>query len=564
MREAEVMSHAESIEVSSRRPLRVACIGAGPGGLFAAIALAKSIPGSAIDVYERNARNNVYGFGVVFSDATYNNINQVDSVLKEVLEAHGRHWDTIRVVSQGVTVPASGNGMSAVHRRRLLEAMSQRAESLGVRLHYATPVTVDALLSRHAYDLIVAADGTGSTTREPFTATLGHTRSIATVKFIWFATTYPFKGLTFLHKQSEFGNFAVHAYPIGEGLSTFIVETDEATWRKAGLDKFDVTQPAGPSDEKTQNFLADLFAEEIDHQPLVANNSRWANFCTRRTRTWHVEAEDGTPLAFLGDSVHTAHFSVGSGTKMAMEDAGVLAQCLQAQPHDIAAALKAYESIRSPEVDKIQDSALPSLSWWDHFGRYQQSLPPWQFSFHFFSRAISLGKLRVRDAAFAAQSEDAWRRAFHNQPLSTPLVVGDRTLKSRLLYVLSQTNTAVELGDGVTWIEACGTEAPGYAGCALFAAPEADAATLPPSILPALDALARQQPALVVIHRGTPLSRVLTSEYLRMQWHIPTILIDGPEALHTRRALSIHDCIETTVLSGRADAVAFVIDTPHA
>ncbi|TAN27115.1 MAG: 2-polyprenyl-6-methoxyphenol hydroxylase [Castellaniella sp.] len=557
------MSTTESAATSPKHLLRVACIGAGPGGLFAAIALAKAVPGSHIDVFERNARDNVYGFGVVFSDTTYHNINQVDSVLKEVLDAHGRHWNTIRVVSRGVTTPASGNGMSAVHRRHLLAAMSARAEQLGVHLHYATPATIDTLLEQQAYDLIVAADGTGSATRERFAERLGHTRSVATVKFIWFATPFQFQGLTFLHKQSRFGNFAVHAYPIGEGLSTFIVETDEDTWHKAGLDAFDVTQPAGPSDEKSQQFLAELFADEIDHQPLVANNSRWANFCTRRTQTWHVQADARTAVAFLGDSVHTAHFSVGSGTKMAMEDASILAQCVQEHPGDLETALSTYERIRAPEVNKIQDSALPSLSWWDHFGRYQRALPPWQFSFHFFSRAISLGKLRVRDTAFVAQSEAAWRQAFQSPPLSTPLTAGTCTFSSRLLFVRHQTAGSVQLGDGLTWIEALPVDAPQYAGYALCAAPDADTATLGAREQAALDVLAHHRPTLAVIHQGTPLSRVLASEYLKMQHGIPTLLVDDLAALRSRRALSIHDDIETLVLSGRADAVAFALDTPQ-
>src|SRR5215208_4091344 len=300
------------------RPMRVACIGGGPGGLFAAIALTQTVPGCSVDVFERNSASDVFGFGVVFSDATLDNIDAVDPVLRETLAAHGRHWDTIAVRSNGTTLTAGGNGMSAVHRRLLLESLRRRAVDLGARLHFDSPVTVDELDSRGGYDLVVAADGTNSTVRQQFIADLGHTVDAARVKFIWFGTTYQFDGLTFLHERNEHGNFAVHGYPIGSGLSTFIVETDEPTWRRAGPDGFDVAQPPGPSDLASQQYLEELFADQIEGHGLVANNSRWANFRTRRTRRWHTVSAHGTPVVLLGDAVHTAHFSVGSGTKMAM------------------------------------------------------------------------------------------------------------------------------------------------------------------------------------------------------------------------------------------------------
>ena len=308
------------------RPLRVACIGGGPGGLFTAIALSHSIPDASIDVFERNQESDVFGFGVVFSDATLDNVDAVDPVLRETLDANGTHWDTISVRTESATMSAGGNGMSAVHRRVLLDAMRKRACDRGARLHFASEMTVDELDARGDYDLIVAADGTNSSVRQRFADELGHTVDEARVKFIWFGTTFQFDGLTFLHKQSEHGNFAVHGYPIGSGLSTFIVETDEPTWRRAGLDAFDVTTPPGQSDVETQCYLETLYADQIDGHKLVANNSRWANFRTRRTQRWYTHAENGTPVVLLGDAVHTAHFSVGSGTKMAMEDAAVLAQ----------------------------------------------------------------------------------------------------------------------------------------------------------------------------------------------------------------------------------------------
>ncbi|MDI6630166.1 MAG: 2-polyprenyl-6-methoxyphenol hydroxylase, partial [Rhodococcus sp. (in: high G+C Gram-positive bacteria)] len=273
--------------------------------------MAHSAPDAIVEVYERNHESDVFGFGVVFSDATLDNIDRVDPVLRDTLADHGRHWDSIEVHAKGEVTAAGGNGMSAVHRRVLLGALRHRALELGAKLHYSTTASVQSLDEDGGYDLIVAADGTNSASRDSFAADLDHSVEEATVKFIWFGTTFQFDGLTFLHKQSEHGNFAVHAYPIGSDLSTFIVETDEDTWRKAGLDGFDMSSPPGESDAISQRYLEDLFADRIDGAKLVANNSRWANFKTRRTGRWHSRTERGTPVVFLGDAMHTAHFSVG-------------------------------------------------------------------------------------------------------------------------------------------------------------------------------------------------------------------------------------------------------------
>jgi anthraniloyl-CoA monooxygenase len=533
---------------SSTSPLRIACIGGGPGGLFTAIALSRTLPGCRVDVFERNSESDVFGFGVVFSDTTLDNVDAVDPVLRETLTAHGRRWDTIAVHSNGVTVTAGGNGMSAVHRRVLLQSLRRRAEDLGAHLIYDSPVTVDEL-DGVGYDLIVAADGTNSTVRQQFLGDLGHTVDEARVKFIWFGTTHQFDGLTFLHERNEHGNFAVHGYPIGSGLSTFIVETDEPTWRRAGLDGFDVAQPPGPSDLVTQRYLEDLFGH-----PLVANNSRWANFRTRRTRHWHTVSAHRTPVALLGDAVHTAHFSVGSGTKMAMEDAAALAQSIAERPTDIPTALDRFEQIRRPQVAKVQDSATPSLSWWDHFGEYQRALAPWQFGFHFFSRAISAEKIRQRDPGFVADSERAWRDLHGAGPLETPLTVGGRILERRLLAVETSTPQQVRLGDGSTSLHAM---ADGTGDAVLVTAPDTVGTTLDDTTTTALDDVCDRRPAAVVIRGGSPLSRVLCSERVRLLSGIPAIIVDQHASVRARRAVDEIDNAATLILSGRADAVTY-------
>lgn len=553
------MSIATHFPVPDAAPLRVACIGGGPGGLFTAIAVAHAIPRARIDVFERNRASDVFGFGVVFSDATLDNIDRVDPVLRDALAAHGRHWDTIEVRSKGETTAAGGNGMAAIHRRALLDALRERATALGARLHYATTVDVDTLDAAGTYDLIVAADGANSRTRDRYLDDLGHSVHEAAVKFIWFGTTFAFEGLTFLHKRSEHGNFAVHAYPIGSGLSTFIVETDEASWRRAGLDNFDTTLPPGPSDNVSQRYLEKLFADEIDGHELVANNSRWANFRTRRTRHWHTRGAAGTPVVLLGDAVHTAHFSVGSGTKMAMEDAAVLAHAIADHRGDLESALAHFQKVRKPQVARIQDSSTPSLSWWDHFGEYYRALQPWQFGFHFFSRAISAEKIRVRDPRFVAESERSWIRCHGAPPLETPLRIGRTTFTTRLLQLSETSGTGVEVGDGTRSLTAVPPDSPtgDRSEPVLFTAPDADHTSLDDIARADLDTLCGRRPAAVVIRGGTPLSRALSSEYVRFAHHLPTIVIDAPTAVRARRAVDERDNAATMVLSGRADAVAY-------
>ncbi len=224
--------------------------------------------------------------------------------------------------------------------------------------------------------------------------------------------------------------FAVHGYPFGPDASTFIVETDEESWRRAGLDAFDVSQPPGPSDMASKTYLEALFAEHLDGHPLLVNNSRWGNFRTIRCARWR-----SGNVVILGDAAHTAHFSVGSGTKMALEDAAALAQCVTDHPGDLDAALAAFEAARRPPVDKIQGAAGPSLSWWEHFGRYHDHLEAPQFAFHFFSRAIPLDKLATRDPRFVADVSGWWADRFGTPPLATPLSVGGPKLDGRVVSV---------------------------------------------------------------------------------------------------------------------------------
>ncbi|GAA3832744.1 hypothetical protein GCM10022403_077250 [Streptomyces coacervatus] len=502
---------------------RIACVGGGPGGLFFAALIKQADPSVEVTVFERNRAEDTFGFGVVFSDATLAAIHAADPVLRTALAEYGRHWDDIEVRLKGQRIRCGGNGMAAITRKTLLQLLHRRAEEVGVELRFSHEVPADPA-ELAGYDLIVAADGANSRFRDRLADVLVPEVEVATAKFIWFGTDYLFDGLTFVHEHGPHGTFAVHGYPISDSVSTFIVETDEASWRRAGLDEFDTAQPPGPSDEKSKAYLEKLFAEQIDGRELLVNNSRWGNFRTRRTHRWH-----SGNVVLLGDAAHTAHFSVGSGTKMAMEDAVALADSLLAHRDDLPGALEAYESARQPSVEKIQNSARPSLSWWEHFGRYHDAFEPTRFAFHFISRSIGKERIARRDPGFVDQVVRDWRAAHDGHaPLDTPLRLGEREFTGRRL-------TGADLA-------ALRTEA----GLLWLTAPDSEAQL--PQIYDQLgDTLTGDTPPeLVAVQGGTPLTRSLLAEQIRLVHGVPALIVE--DGLDDDRA-------ETLLLSGRADLV---------
>jgi len=499
--------------------MRIAIIGGGPGGLLFAALAARNVPGAHVDLFERNRADEAFGFGVVFSDATQNGVDAADSALRETLDASGVRWDAIRVSLKGETLSFRGNGMGAVLRKDLLAALQRRAAEAGAHLHFSAPHRAEDLTD---YDVVVAADGANSQTRAWIgDDTLGVTYDVAAAKFIWFATDAAFEGLTFLHTFVEGlpdgvpGVFAAHAYPIGGGLSTFIVETDEDTWRAAGLDGFDPATPPGPSDEHTQRRLEEVFAPLIGGARLIGNNSRWGNFRTIRARSWHRGR-----VALLGDAVHTAHFSVGSGTKMALEDAIALADALVAHPDDVEAAFTAYEAVRQPQVARIQGAARPSLSWWENFGTYFHAFEPWQFGFHFFSRALPAAKIARRDPDAVNRALDRWQSRHGAPPLDSAVTgPGSRVLLDRRVLNRDELPPVVTVatGDGIRPDDAVRDALRGHT-----------------------DATA------VLVTGGSPLDRQLAAEAARLR-HGVAAIIDEPDCDEDRAM--------TLVLSGRADAV---------
>jgi salicyloyl-CoA 5-hydroxylase len=524
--------------------MRVAVVGGGPGGLFLAALVSRGLPNAEVVVLERNQRSDAFGFGVVFSDATLRTIDAADPVLREGLADFGTHWDRIAVWNRGERHEFAGNGMAAIHRRRLLGLLQDNAEQAGATLRFGEEAPPVAQLSAE-FDVVVGADGTNSSVRRHLgNDVLGHSTETAAAKFIWFGTTFLFDGLTFVHRESEHGTFAVHGYPISSELSTFIVETDEPTWRRAGLDRFDVTQPPGTSDVDSQHYLAKLFADDIDGADLVANNSRWGNFVTRRTRTWH----QGN-IALLGDAVHTAHFSVGSGTKMAMEDAVVLAEEIVRHADDTAGAFSAYEEARQPKVERIQDSARPSLSWWERFGRYRAQLDPLTFAFHFFSRTIDIERIAKRDPQLVQDVRSRWQEREGATALRTSLdLPGTRAATSRVLTLQGEDAELVLLDDVGEVLRVDAGIGTVIQGAILVEAPESE--ELVDSVLAALPDDVR----VALVRGGCDLPRMLVCEELRLDRGCIVVL-----------AGDVDDAVaETLVLSGRVDAVARTAGTGDA
>ncbi len=515
--------------------------------MFFATLLRQLAPEHEIVVFERNRPDNTFGFGVVFSDATLSNLGDADPVLTERLGEQGQSWEQIEVRAKGEVLRCGGNGMAAIARRQLLDLLYRRAAEVGVVLRFQKNIV--QLSDLQGFDLVVGSDGANSMVRNVLSKSFGPAIHQASAKFIWFGTTYRFRGLTFLFENSPYGVFAVHGYPIDENTGTFIVETDEETWAAAGMDRFDVAQPPGPSDIGSKEYLESLFSQQIEGCNLLVNNSRWASFRTVRNRAWH-----SGNVVLLGDSAHTAHFSVGSGTKMAMEDGAALAFALSRPGMELEEALDQYEKQRRPSVEGIQGSAAPSLSWWENFGSYYRVMEPAQFAYHFFTRAISGDRVRRRDAEFVNEVARWWERKHGADPLHSPMELSGElsgmTAVSRLVLVreisagLAEAEFLTEQGRQTLLLESSESPASRSNDVALISIPSSFSGY--ESARGQLDQVLRRKPALVGISGGTVLERALLSERARLSANVPSLVIEDE--------LDI-DAALTTVLSGRADFV---------
>jgi anthraniloyl-CoA monooxygenase len=386
--------------------MRIAVLGGGPGGLYFA-ALAKQLDaGHEVTVWERNAADDTFGFGVVFSDETLGGIEHADAVIFSAMRREFARWDDIDVHFRGSTLTSGGHGFAAMSRKRLLAILQARCAELGVRVLFRTEADATALAGRH--DLVVAADGMNSATRTGFASTYAPDLERRRCKYIWLGTDLVFDAFKFYILDTPAGIMQVHGYPYSEKASTFILEMHEDVWRRAGFAGSAAANLApGQSDEASIELIRGLCADvlggpSVGKHSLVANNSRWTTFTTVRCQTWRHQN-----VVLLGDAAHTAHFSIGSGTKLAMEDALALAACLHEQP-DLDAGLAAYELERRPVVASTQRAAQASLEWFENIGQYADQ-DPHQFAFNIVtrSRRVTYDNLRLRDPEFVADM-DRW------------------------------------------------------------------------------------------------------------------------------------------------------------
>ncbi|HEY2636018.1 MAG TPA: FAD-dependent monooxygenase, partial [Solirubrobacteraceae bacterium] len=385
--------------------MKVRIVGAGPAGLYLAILLKRTDPAADVELLERNAAEDTFGFGVVFSDETLEAVEAADPATYAEIAGHFAHWAEIDVHHRGNVVTSGGHGFSALSRHTLLAILQQRAEALGARLRFGVEAGPDDLAGA---DLIVGADGVNSMVRRARADAFGPELDHRVAKYAWFGTDLVFDAFKFFIAETEHGVFQVHGYPYSDAMSTFIVETSEDTWRRAGLDRTDpATLGPGESDEHALAFGEELFADVLEGHRLIGNRSRFINFVTVRNRAWR----HGN-VVLLGDAAHTAHFSIGSGTKLALEDAIGLAWAVREHPGDVDGALAAYEAERKPLVASTQRAAQGSLEWFEGIARYVDE-PSRLFAFNLLtrSRRITYGELQLRDPGFVAAVDAEFARA---------------------------------------------------------------------------------------------------------------------------------------------------------
>ena len=370
--------------------MRIAIVGGGPAGLYFAILMQQEWPGHAITVYERNRPDDTFGFGVVFSDQTLETFERYDRPSHDAIVANFAYWQDIEIRFRGTVHRVGGNGFCGCARRTLLMKLQDRARSLGVKMQFRREVRDLAELGDA--DLIVAADGINSAIREGFAEHFRPSMDVRPNKFAWMGSTRPLDAFTFSFRETAHGIFIAHAYQYEPGRSTWVLETDPATWRAAGLDRMDEAQSA--------RFLETVFAEDLAGHRLLTNRSFWRSFPMIRTARYATDR-----IVLLGDAKATAHFSIGSGTKLAMEDAAALFDAFRAN-RTVPDALAAFDRDRRDEVERLQHAADVSLVWFEHLNRFRH-MHPTQFAFGLMtrSRSITYDNLRLRAPAFVEQTD---------------------------------------------------------------------------------------------------------------------------------------------------------------
>ncbi len=382
--------------------MKIAVIGGGPAGLYFSILVKKWRPDIQIDLFERNGPDDTFGWGVVFSDKTLNYLEAEDVPSYQGIIERFETWDNVDIIHRDEKITVRGNKFSGIARIEMLHVLQTRCEELGVNLHFRS--NVSDLSEFSSYDLLVGADGVTSGVRSELSEFFKPDLSTRTNRYIWFGTPHLFHGLTLTFRENSAGVFAAHSYKFNKKLSTFIVECDEETWDAAGFRDMD--------EDSTRHYIEQVFHLDLQGAPLLSNNSKWINFVMVRNRNWWTnEEQTKVCTTLLGDSLATAHFSIGSGTKLALEDSIALFHALKNSPLPLGegwvrAALAEFESKRRPIVEEYQEAAWESLTFFENLKDYMH-LDPVPFAYKLMTRSgkIDLENLRRRDAAFVERYE---------------------------------------------------------------------------------------------------------------------------------------------------------------
>ena len=376
--------------------MRINIIGGGPAGLYFALLMKRQQTAHEVTVWERNAPDDTFGWGVVFSDKTLAYLRDADEPTYQAITRAFATWDNVDVVHRGRRVTIRGNKFSGIARIKLLNILQARCAELGVDLRFRMEANEPERLAAEC-DLLVGADGVNSEVRARFGAHFQPELSVRHNRYIWYGTHQLFHGLTLTFQETEHGVFAAHSYKFNETTSTFIVECDEQTWTGHRFSEY--------TDEETRDYLADVFVVDLAGHRLLSNNSKWIKFLLVKNHHWHHDN-----IVLLGDALHTAHFSIGSGTKLALEDAIALARSF-AQEQNVAAALAEFERVRKPVIEEYQQAAYESLLWFEHARDFVHLAPlPFAYSLMTRSKKIDYENLKRRDPEFIEAYEAAISR----------------------------------------------------------------------------------------------------------------------------------------------------------
>jgi anthraniloyl-CoA monooxygenase len=366
--------------------MKINILGGGPAGLYFAILMKRADASRQIRIYERNGPDDTFGWGVVFSGKTLANLRAADEVSHAEITKQFEAWDNVDVVHRDAKISIHGNSFSGIARLQLLKILQRRAEQLGVEIQFHSEIE-DIESLRSDCDLLLAADGVNSTVRARYAERFQPELDVRANRYIWYGTHQLFHGLTLTFRENRAGVFAAHSYKFSPTTSTFIVECDPETWTRAGFEQM--------SSAETLEYVGDVFTQDLNGHKLLSNNSKWINFLLVKNRNWFFEN-----VVMIGDALHTAHFSIGSGTKLAMEDAIALSESFQqnANVHD---ALAHFEKSRRPVIEDYQAAAFESMRWFENAARYMQ-LQPIELAYVLMTRSgrVSYDDLKRRDPEF--------------------------------------------------------------------------------------------------------------------------------------------------------------------